>query len=234
MILAYSRVSTAEQAADGATSLQEQERKIKALAQMRGVDLFEVISYVDAGVSGSIPLRERPGGKKMLSEAAPGDIICASKLDRIFRSASDALVTVERLAERKISLILIDMGVDPVNSNGTAKLFFSMLSAFAEFERGRIAERMTDGRRGKRQRNGHTGGSPPYGYRVLGKGREAKLEAIPEEQEVIKEAARLWESGVRPTEALKELHAKGYRTRKGGEFTITQIQRAVERVLVNG
>lgn len=231
MILSYARVSTLEQAADGTTSLQEQERKIRALAQMRGVDSFEVIPYVDAGVSGSIPLKERPAGAKMLAEAVSGDIICASKLDRIFRSASDALVTVERLAEQKISLILIDLGTDPVNQNGMAKLFFSMLSAFAEFERGRIAERMTDGRRGKRARNGHVGGSPPYGYRVVGSGREARYEAVPEEQEVIKEATQLWKKGIRPAAVLKELHAKGFRTRKGSEFTITQIQRAVERVL---
>jgi len=234
MILAYSRVSTDEQAADGTTSLQEQERKIRALAQMRGVDPFEVIAYTDAGVSGSIPLLERPAGAKMLSEAAAGDVICASKLDRVFRSASDALVTVERLAERKISLILLDFGTDPVNQNGIAKLFFTMLSAFAEFERGRIAERMTDGRRCKRERNGHTGGSPPYGYRVVGSGREARLEEVPEEQEVIREAARMRSAGIKPAVVVKELHAKGYRTRKGSEFTITQIQRAVERVLEHG
>lgn len=231
MILSYSRVSTAEQAASGTTSLAEQERKNRALAQMRGADQFDVVSYVDAGVSGSIPLSDRPAGSKMLAEAQRGDCIVASKLDRIFRSASDALVTVEKLKIEKVDLVLIDMGLEPVNGNGAAKLFFSMLAAFAEFERGRIAERMTDGRRGKRERQGHIGGAAPYGYKVIGTGRDAKLEEVPEEQQVIRDAAELsakprW----KPGRVLRELHERGYRSRTGKLFQIVQLQRIVERV----
>ncbi len=231
MILSYVRVSTTEQAADGTTSLQEQERKNRALAQMRGVDPFDVVSYSDAGVSGSIPLKDRPQGGKMLAEAREGDIICASKLDRLFRSASDALVTAEQLAERGVKLILIDAGIDPVNSNGAAKLFFQMLAVVAEFERGRIAERMTDGRRCKKERAGHIGGSAPYGYKIVGRGREAHLEEIPEEMLVVEAAVELARKDVRPSQVLKELTSRGYRARNGKEFKLQQVQRILERAL---
>lgn len=229
MILSYCRVSTKDQAEEGTTSLAEQERKNRALAQMRGADPFDVVSYVDAGVSGSIPLAARPAGGKMLDEAREGDIICASKLDRLFRSASDALTTVEQFAEKGIKLILIDVGIEPVNSNGTAKLFFQMLAAFAEFERGRIAERMTDGRRCKKERKGHIGGSAPYGYKIVGYGREAKLEEIPEEQIVIDVAVDAARKGWRPFRIMQDLHTRGYRSRNGKEFKLTQVQRFIER-----
>ena len=229
MILSYARVSTLDQAAENTTSIGEQERKNRALAQMRGVDPFDVVSYVDAGVSGSIALKDRPAGGKMLAEAREGDIICASKLDRLFRSASDALVTTELLAERKIKLILIDVGIEPVNDNGTAKLFFQMLAAFAEFERGRIAERMTDGRRCKKERKGHIGGTAPYGYKIVARGREARLEEIPEEQLVIEVAAEASRNGKRTFEVLKELTSRGYRARNGKEFKLQQVQRILER-----
>lgn len=227
MILAYSRVSTLEQAASGTTSLAEQQRKTKALAMMRGADQFDYMTYIDAGVSGSIPLAERPAGAKLLEEAVKGDTIVASKLDRIFRSASDALVTVEMLAKRKVDLILIDMGVEPVTSNGAAKLFFSMLAAFAEFERTRIAERMTDGRRGKKERNGHLGGLAPYGFKVEGRGREATLQPVEEEQIVMRKARYLW-SRHDPAEVLRLLTNQGFRSRTGKVFQIVQVQRLVE------
>src|SRR5579864_3222537 len=134
MLLAYCRVSTTEQAADGTTSLEEQERKARAVALARGVDRFDVVIYSDPGVSGSIPLAARPEGARLLSDARPGDIIVAAKLDRLFRSASDALATVRALQDRKVDVILVDLGTDPVGASSTARLFFGMLSVFAEFE----------------------------------------------------------------------------------------------------
>ena len=93
MIFSYARVSTTEQAADGTTSIAEQHRKNRALATMRGVSADNIAEFTDAGVSGSIALSERPSGKEMLDAAKKGDVIVASKMDRLFRSASDALVT---------------------------------------------------------------------------------------------------------------------------------------------
>src|SRR5271156_1644951 len=171
MILAYGRVSTADQAADGTTSISEQVRKAKAIADLRGASSFDFITFTDEGVSGSIPLAERPAGQEMLQAAKKGDIIVAAKMDRLFRSASDALNTAEALKARGVDLVLVDMGTSPVTENGTAKMFFGMLALVAEFERGRIAERMQDGRKGKKQRNGHLGGIAPYGFKVVGSKR---------------------------------------------------------------
>lgn len=228
MILSYTRVSTAEQAADNATSLKEQERKNRGIAAIRGAAAFDFVNYVDAGVSGSVPLADRPAGKRLLEDAGPGDVIVASKLDRLFRSASDALSTLERLRARKIDVILIDMGVEPVTSNGAAKMFFGMMSLVAEFERERIAERMTDGRRGKRLRNGHIGGSAPYGYRVVGKGRDAVVEPIEEELDVARMIINM--SVKRPLmDVVRELKQLGVKTRTGKPFHFVQIKRIVER-----
>lgn len=227
MILIYVRVSTEEQAADGTTSLKVQERKCRGLAMMRGVGAFDSTTYTDAGVSGSIPLGERPEGRKLLEAAAPGDVIVVAKLDRIFRSASDALVTAEALAKRKVDLILLDMGNEPVTSNGTAKLFFSMLAAFAEFERGRIAERMNDGRKAKKERNGYIGGNP-YGFKVVGQGKDSMLEPIPEEIEVLRQIA-IWKRHWAPATIRRKLNNAGFKPRSGKEWDLTQVRRLMNR-----
>lgn len=228
MILIYTRVSTEEQAADNTTSLKVQERKCRGLAMMRGIGAFDSMLYSDPGISGSIPLNKRPAGARLFQEAQPGDTVVAAKLDRLFRSASDALTTVEDLASRKIDLILLDLGNEPVTSNGIAKLFFTMLSAFAEFERGRIAERMADGKRAKRERNGHTGGPTPYGFRKIGTGRDAILEPNPEEMEVLRQIA-IWRRHWAPGTIKRKLDNAGFKPRHGGEWDLTQIRKFMNR-----
>lgn len=226
MILSYVRCSTEEQAGEGTTTLAEQERKNRGFAMMRGVDAFDIVNYVDAGVSGSIPLCDRPEGGRMLDDMKAGDLVVAAKLDRIFRSALDALQTVEKFKEKGVDLVLLDIGTDPVNQNGIARLFFCMLSAFAEFERTRIAERMHDGREAKR-RNGGCIGQVPYGYRKVGSGKTAKLEQDPIEQAVI---ATVRASGdVPPSAIVRKLTAGGYHSRSGQPFQVVQIQRMLQQ-----
>lgn len=229
MILGYIRVSTDEQAKSDRTSLAEQERVIRGIAMTRGAGKFDLQLFSDPGVSGSIPLPERPAGKQLLETAAKGDVVVASKLDRMFRSAVDALQTAETFKAKGVDLILFDMGTEPVTSNGISKCFFTMLSAFAELERERIAERMEQGRRGKRERNGHLGGEPPYGYRVVGSGRNAMLVAEPTEQEVVTRIKWLANRKHTPAEIQRELARNKMVTRTGLPFQIVQIQRLAAR-----
>lgn len=231
MILSYARVSTVEQAADGTTSIAEQLRKGKAIAELRGASGFNFVSFTDEGISGTLPLAERPAGKEMLATAASGDVIVAAKMDRLFRSASDALNTAEALKARGVDLILIDMGAEPVTSNGVAKLFFGMLALVAEFERGRIAERMEDGRKGKRLRNGHVGGAAPYGFKVVGAKREAVLVPAEDEQPVLQEVLDLAGQNLTSWQITKHINGKGCRNRVGRPFECFQVKRIMERAL---
>lgn len=230
MILSYCRVSTAEQAADGTTSLTEQDRKNKAIATLRGCDPYAVITFTDAGVSGSVPLAERPQGAELLGAARKGDTIVANKLDRLFRSASDALSTAEQLKRQGVDLILIDMGVEPVTTSGVSKMFFGMLALVAEFERERIAERMQDGRAAKRAKGGHTGGDAPYGFRKVGEGRDARLEPDVEEQDVIQLATNLRRSrecAGSLFKTAKALNTMGLTTRVGKPWKCEQVKRMI-------
>lgn len=53
----YSRVSTAEQAADGTTSLATQAEACSAIAKLHGLEIAK--QFCDAGVSGSKPMADR-------------------------------------------------------------------------------------------------------------------------------------------------------------------------------
>src|SRR4029079_11327731 len=111
------------------------------------------------------PLAERPEGSKLLAPLTAGDVVITAKLDRMFRSALDALAVLGQLQQRGVSLHMIDLGGD-VTGNGISKLVFTILSAVAEAERDRIRERVTQVKRDQRQRNRYLGGIVPFGFRV--------------------------------------------------------------------
>ena len=97
----YCRVSTLRQASEG-DSLDVQRRQIEGYAIMHGLALDEIV--VEEGVSGSTPVNERPAGGALFAKLQKGDIIVAPKLDRLFRSALDALQVVGELKARGLFL----------------------------------------------------------------------------------------------------------------------------------
>ena len=93
-VYGYTRVSTDEQASEG-ESLGAQKRTIEGYAMMLGLTAAE--TFVERGVSGSTPFAERPEGTKLLAALEPGDVVITPKLDRMFRSARDALDVLDKL-----------------------------------------------------------------------------------------------------------------------------------------
>jgi DNA invertase Pin-like site-specific DNA recombinase len=165
-VFAYCRVSTDAQA-DLGESLGVQQRQIEGWCHMQGLVLDEV--FVERGISGSICVADRPEGKRLWARLQRGDTVVAPKLDRLFRSALDALQTVEALRERGVSLVLLDLGGD-ISGNGLSKFFLTIVAAFAEVERDRIRERVRQVKRDQRARNRYLGGIAPFGWRVNDEG----------------------------------------------------------------
>jgi DNA invertase Pin-like site-specific DNA recombinase len=227
----YRRVSTTGQAGEDRSSLADQERMCRGAAMMQGEEA--PLDWCDPGVSGSVPLAERPQGGQMLAAMRPGDTVIAAKMDRMFRSASDALTTAESFLASGIGLILLDCGADPV-TKGASKLFFTVLAAVAEFEKGRLLERMADGQKGKRHRGGHVGGDAPYGFRIEGRGRDAVLLADDTEQEAISRARRLREGGASLREIGRQLASEGHLTRAGKPWEAMQVSRLLKGDQANG
>src|SRR5215217_5829864 len=116
----YLRVSTLRQADEG-ESLVAQRRTVEGYALMHGLALDKV--FVERGVSGSKPIHERPEGAKLLGIVKSGDVVITPKLDRMFRSALDALDVLASLKNQGVSLHMIDLGGD-VTGNGISKLVF--------------------------------------------------------------------------------------------------------------
>ena len=161
-VYGYTRVSTGRQAEEG-ESLGAQQRTLEGYAMMHGLKIDHI--YIERGVSGSKKLIDRPEGAKLLGGLKHGDVVLTPKLDRMFRSALDALDVLAQLQKAGISLHMIDLGGD-VTGNGISKLVFTILSAVAEAERDRIRERIRDVKTDQRSRRRYLGGKVPFGWAV--------------------------------------------------------------------
>lgn len=185
---AYCRASTDRQADEG-ESLGAQQRTVEGYALMHGMTMDRV--FIERGVSGSKPLADRPEGAKLLAVLKPGDTIITSKLDRMFRSATDALNLCDLMKAQGIALHMIDLGGD-VTGNGISKLVFTILSAVAEAERDRIRERIRDVKADQRARNRYLGGTVPFGWQLDGDGNLVPVET---QQAAIRRMRELRTSG---------------------------------------
>jgi DNA invertase Pin-like site-specific DNA recombinase len=177
----YIRVSTLQQANDG-DSLETQLKQINSYASLKGYDIPPENFITERGVSGSVEFEKRPEGVKLFEKLETGDVLIFSKLDRAFRNTRNALNTLHELKLRGISVHFIDLGGD-VTNDGIGSVIFTILSAFATFERERIATRIREVKQVQKADGKFLGGFTRFGYRVV----EDRLEKDLEQQKIIKE-----------------------------------------------
>jgi putative DNA-invertase from lambdoid prophage Rac len=194
----YVRMSSAWEAGRGRREVQQ--RPIAGYAMARGLQVDQ--TFVETGVSGWVPLADRPQGKPLLDRLKGGDVVIITKLDRMFRGALDALDLLAELKERCISLHVIDLGGD-VTGDGISKLVFTILSWVVAAE----GERIAAVRRGQRARGRYLGGIPPFGWRV---GDAGELVAVPEQQEALTRMRRLRANGTTLRAIAAQMRANGF------------------------
>ena len=177
----YLRVSTLQQANEG-DSLETQLRQVKSYSELKGYSIPSENLITEKGVSGSLEFEKRPEGAKLFASLERGDVLVFSKLDRAFRNTRNALNTLHELKERGVSVHFIDLGGD-VTNDGIGSVIFTILSAFATFERERIATRIREVKQVQKTEGKFLGGFTRFGYSV----EEEKLVPNPDQQAIIKE-----------------------------------------------
>ncbi len=171
-VVGYARVST---------DLQREKETIKTQVELierycveKGHRLVEIIC--DDGVSGTLPLEQRPGGRRLLELARSGKVagLVVYKSDRLGRD-----VFVNEMAVRFLhdELGLDFQGVaEKIDlSSPIGRAMFTFQSAIGRLERENTLQRSRDATIRLAREGTWLGGIVPYGYRVDGKDRDARL-----------------------------------------------------------
>jgi len=96
---------------------------------------------------------------KCLDYMREGDTLVLTKLDRLGRTTKQLIELSQYLEEQGIDLEIIDMNINTKDAMG--KMFFTMMSAFAELEANLLSERTKKGLASARSR-GRMGGRPKF------------------------------------------------------------------------
>lgn len=130
----YARVSTFDQ---------EPENQLAELHRFASARGWDVIDYVDRGVSGAKD--RRPALDELLTSAKRRkfDVLLVWRLDRLGRNLRHLVMLIEELQALGIQFVSLAEGIDATTPAG--KLQMHILAAIAEFERARIAERVRAG-----------------------------------------------------------------------------------------
>jgi putative DNA-invertase from lambdoid prophage Rac len=181
LVYGYLRVSSIAQAVEG-DSLETQAKQIQAYATSKGWGVPAENIYIEAGVSGSVDFVDRPEGARLLSSVKTGDTIIFTKLDRAFRNVRNAFNTLHELKQIGVNVHFLDLGGE-VTGNGVGAIVFAVMSAFASFERERIATRIREVKQMQKAAGRFVGGRRAFGHNIV----DGRKQANGEEQRVIDE-----------------------------------------------
>ena len=179
----YARVSGDDRGKDG-RNLAGQTEMCRDYAAGRGYTVIAELQEDDRGASGAD--WDLPQLNRALEMARAGefDVLIARELDRFARGLAKQLVIEQEFRRAGVEIDYV-LGEYPDTPEG--QLNKNIRAVIAEFERLKIKERMTRGRRLKvKAGNVLTAGFHPYGYRVAKRDGKRILEVYEPEARIIR------------------------------------------------
>jgi site-specific DNA recombinase len=144
----------------------------KSFDQHFGPDALEpwvfLGTFADDGVSGTIPIDQRPDGTRLMAMIRRGEVdyVCVTRGDRLTRDRGGAEAIAEEFWGRDIVIQAVYEHIDLTTPAG--RLQFALMCAFAHYERELIRERTMNGRARVAGEGKFINGPIPFGYDVAG------------------------------------------------------------------
>jgi DNA invertase Pin-like site-specific DNA recombinase len=204
----YARISKQN---ERGVSLEAQVAKIRAMAEVQGAELVDVI--VEDGESAKS--LERPGMQRLL-QMADNSVVSAviiAKLDRITRSVKDLAELLERFSRRGVALVSVAESLDTATASG--RLVMNLLVSVSQWERETIGERTRQALDFKKSNNERVG-NIAYGYQLSADAKH--VEQNFSEQAILSRMSDLRRAGLTLRQIAERLNENGYQTRRGSKW----------------
>lgn len=215
MIATYARVSGEEQAQKG-YSLSDQ------LAATRTLAAGPVQEYIDDGYSGEF--LERPALDRLRDDIRAGLIhtVIMYDPDRMSRNLTNQLILADEFEKYRVKLRFVTGDYD---ASPEGRLFFNMKGAISAYEKGKIKERTSRGKRKKVLSGRILQPNTPYGYDWDAENENYIINDT--EAEIVRYIYQEYCDSVGPLELAKRLLSQGIRNRSGRPFSPNHIWRIV-------
>ncbi|MCH8274826.1 MAG: recombinase family protein [Armatimonadetes bacterium] len=223
-VAAYVRISTDGQ--EEGHGLDVQRQHIAAYAAANGLCVALWYQDVESGAT-----EERTGLAELRQAVNSGEVstVLVSRMDRLAR---DVLLAEALYREFSESAQVVSVS-EHFGDGFMGDLMRHILAAFAQFERGVIAARMSAGRKAAARKNGtYSGGAGVFGYRPVGKrGSPGKgaLRVEESEAKAVRLAFSLRAEGRTLAGIAERLNGSGFRTVRGKQFSASQVHRILKR-----
>jgi site-specific DNA recombinase len=218
----YARVSTDEQAEK--YGLASQLRELRALAERKAYTVPTGGDFIDDGYSGAT--LDRPALARLRDAIRAGafDVLLVHDTDRLSRSLAHQLLLLEEFERARVRVDFATVTADPT-PEGT--MLLQMKGMIAEYERAKIRERTSRGRREKARQGLRPGSAPPYGYQLDPTLRGRLL--VDEEQAAVVRMMFDWlvdkQRSVRSIAV--ELRRLGIRSQRGPTWAMSSVRRVL-------
>jgi site-specific DNA recombinase len=209
-------------------SPEHHELRAKMYTELNNWEVVEV--YHLEAVSGK-SVMGHPEAQRMLKDMKEGRItgLIFSKLARLARNTKELLEFADKFKEYGADLISLDEKID--TSTPAGRFFYTLLAAMAEWERAEISARISASIPIRAKLGKILGGEAPFGYTY---NKDKKIELDEKEAPVRKLAHELFAKHKRKRLVARLMNEMGYRTRRGGKFTDTTIDRFIKDPIVTG
>ena len=220
----YARYSTDLQRP---TSIEDQLRLGRARADSANLEVVAI--HFDEGVSGSMPIEQRAGGRALMADAAAArfDVLILEALDRFSRNLVDQERMVRRLEFSGIRIIGVVDGYDSATEG--REMMRAVRGSFNEQLLRDISKKTHRGLRGQIARGYHAGGLS-YGYRSTLAGVDAKgepighrLEILPEEADVVRWIFSRYAESWSCQRIAENLNRRRVSAPRGGTWAVSAI-----------
>jgi site-specific DNA recombinase len=167
----YSRISSDRGGAG--LGVERQQSDCEALAERLG--WTTVATYVDNDLS-AYTGAPRPGYQALLDAITTGTVnaVIAWHPDRLHRSPKELESFIDLLERKHVQVETVQSGELDL-STPTGRAVARTVGAWSRFESEHKAERIRSSKRQARESGKYTGGPVPFGWRKVGKGKDAKV-----------------------------------------------------------